>query len=370
MKSSLHTAGDVNNPGHTIAILHVVSILEGARRRGLDIPGLLRRAGIAPALVQSPRARVSQEQYARLLSLLSRAMGDEYFGLCRSAIRPGAFAHLCRELILCDTLGEALRKGFAFHHLLFGDFVARLAVVGGEARVTLHDRVTPDDAGAYARRMFLFFAWGIASWLVARRLPLLGVTHRETQGVNRAANRHLFQAPVYYGQPVSGFALEARWLALPVVQNRLSLDGFLRQAPASLLVKYRDEASCTERVRRLLRRHLGGPLPTLEDAGAVLGMAPQTLRRRLREEDESFRHIKDRLRCDAAIQYLARAELSLQDVAALVGFSELSTFHRAFKKWTDLAPGEYRYTRLRSSGITGATAVVQPPTGNGDFSGF
>lgn len=339
-------------PRHTISIYHVEMILAGARRRNLDCEGLLRRAGIAPGLMRAPRARVSQEQYARLLSLLSRALRDEYFGLCRQSLRPGAFAHLCRELILCDSLGDALHKGLAFHHLLFDDFVARLTVAGDQARVTLQDKVEVDEAGAYARRMFLFFAWGMASWLVARRLPLRCVALRETQGLNRPANRRLFQAPVLYGQPVSGLALEARWLDLPVVQNRLGLERFLRQAPASLLVKYRDEASCTERVRRLLRRHLGGTLPTLEDVGEVLGMAPQTLRRRLRDEDESYRHIKDRLRCDAAIQHLGRPELSLQEVANLLGFSELSTFHRAFKKWTGLAPGEYRYTRLRGPALS------------------
>lgn len=334
-------------PRHTISIYHVEMILAGARRRGLDCEPLLRRAGIAPGLLRAGRARVSQEQYARLLSLLSRALRDEYFGLCGQSLRPGTFAHLCRQLILCRNLGDALRQGLAFHHLLFDDFVGRLTVAGDEARVSLQDTVAVDAAGAYARRMFLFFTWGLASWLVARRLPLHRVALAETEGLNRPANRRLFQAPVCYGQPTSALVLEARWLDLPVVQNRLGLAHFLRQAPASLLVKYRDEASCSERVRRLLRRHLGGTLPTLEEVGEVLGMAPQTLRRRLRDEDESYRHIKDRLRCDAAIQHLARPDLPLQEVATHLGFSELSTFHRAFKKWTGLAPGEYRYSRLR-----------------------
>jgi AraC-like DNA-binding protein len=76
-------------------------------------------------------------------------------------------------------------------------------------------------------------------------------------------------------------------------------------------------------------------------------MTPQTLRRRLHEEGRGFREIKDDLRRDAAIEYLARPELTLPEIAALLGFSEASTFHRAFKHWTGVAPGEYRQTRLR-----------------------
>ena len=141
-----------------------------------------------------------------------------------------------------------------------------------------------------------------------------------------------------------------------MVQNPLSIREFFRQAPANLLVKYRDETSCSERIRRLLRRHLSDGLPTLDEVGEVLGMTPQTLRRRLRDEGQCYQGLKDSLRCDAAIEYLARADLSLQDVAIRVGFSELSTFHRAFKKWTGLPPGEYRYTRLRR-------ALARPRTG-------
>ena len=52
--------------------------------------------------------------------------------------------------------------------------------------------------------------------------------------------------------------------------------------------------------------------------------------------------LKDNLRRDAAIEYLARPDMTLLDIADQLGFSEASTFHRAFKKWTGVAPGEYR----------------------------
>ena len=74
-----------------------------------------------------------------------------------------------------------------------------------------------------------------------------------------------------------------------MVQNQQSLGEFLQQAPASLLVKYRDQSSVTERIRRILRRHLAEELPSLEAIGRQLAMTPQTLRRRLREEGQGFR---------------------------------------------------------------------------------
>ena len=77
----------------------------------------------------------------------------------------------------------------------------------------------------------------------------------------------------------------------------------------------------------------------------MLAMTPQTLRRRLHDEGRGFQAIKDDLRRDVSIEYLARTDLPLLDIAEKVGFSETSTFHRAFKSWTGVAPGEYRLRR-------------------------
>lgn len=332
---------------HTIAILQVSQILQGVRGRGVDVQALLRRAGIVPALLDSPLSRVTQAQYAALIKLLSRSTRDELWGLCSQPVPLGHFAQMCRLLVQCRTLGEALRTGLAYYHRVLPDFVPRLVVHEGQATVRLVGRCERAVERGYADRTFCFFTYGLASWLVARRIPVLEVMYRPIdQGYSSDAGR-LFQAPVVYDHPWVGFRFEARWLDLPVVQTPQSLQEFLRQAPASLLIRYRDQTSLSERIRRLLRRHLAGEMPSLEFVSDYLAMTPQTLRRRLRDEGLGYQAIKDDLRRDAAIEYLGQPELTLLDIANRLGFSEASTFHRAFKGWTGLAPGVYRQTLLR-----------------------
>src|SRR6059058_341459 len=120
---------------HTVAIAQVHSILLGARSQGIDVAPLLARAGIAPALLESPISRVSQQQYALLIRALRRTMRDELWGLTRRKLRPGSFALCMQNLVRCATLGEALRSGFAYYDLLIDDFVARLSVPGDIARI-------------------------------------------------------------------------------------------------------------------------------------------------------------------------------------------------------------------------------------------
>ena len=96
--------------------------------------------------------------------------------------------------------------------------------------------------------------------------------------------------------------------------------------------------------------------------GEALAMAPQTLCRRLRDEGHGFQALKDALRRDAAIAHLARPDLTLPEIARRLGFSEASTFHRAFKKWTGVAPGEYRLTRMAAA--PGSPPPAPAPTGS------
>lgn len=332
---------------HTIPIQQVQQILFGARDRGADVPALLQRADISPALFASPLSRVTQAQYASLIFVLRHALRDELWGLCSRPLPLGSFAQGCRIVLASRTLGEALEIGLRHYRLLLADFSPRLHVQQGVAGLRLVPRAAPNPSLGYAERAFSFLAYGLVSWLVARRVPLLAVDYPSSRHGLHSDAVMLFKAPVQEGAACTGWRFDAHWLDLPVVQNEQSLREFMRQAPASLLVKYRDQTSITERIRRILRRHLAEEMPSLEGIGRQLAMTPQTLRRRLHDEGQGFRSIKDDLRRDAAIEYLARPELTLPEIASQLGFSEASTFHRAFKHWTGVAPGEYRQTRLR-----------------------
>lgn len=337
-------------PSHTIAILQVIQVLEGARSRGLAVEPLLRRAAIAPELLDSPLSRVTRTQFAALLRVLTLVTRDELWGLCTQPLRLGGFAQLCQILVRCRDLREAMHTGFRFYRLQLHDFTPRLVVDQETASVRLVSHSQRDPKLGFADRTFNFFTYGLASWLIGRRLPVLGVTYRPADmGVSSDGGR-LFQASVSYSHPWVGFRFESRWLDSPIVQSSESLVRFLEQAPVSLLVRYRDQSSLTERIRRLLRPHLAGDLPSLEAVSGFLSLTPQTLRRRLHEEGQRFQVIKDDLRRDLAIEFLGCPKLTVLDIASQLGFSDASTFHRAFKGWTGISPGVYRQTHFPNSG--------------------
>ena len=80
---------------------------------------------------------------------------------------------------------------------------------------------------------------------------------------------------------------------------------------------------------------------------SALKMSAPTLRRRHKREGTTFQQLKDDARCEAACLCLNRQDLSINEVALQMGFTDPSAFHRSFKKWTGQTPGQYRASLRR-----------------------
>lgn len=327
---------------HTVGIAHVHSILQGARARGMDIPAILRRAGIAPALLASPHARVAAMQFAALNRTLRRLLRDELWGLCERPLPPGTFAALTGSLLRCRDAQSALTEGLHRARLVLSDVAPRLHRDGdGQARIVLvrrrprrHD---PDFLGAAV----MFYIVRVASWLVDAPVPVQAV-HFDYAAPTRARDTdRLFNAPVRYAQPWLGLTLAADWLTRPVVRTQEDWAEFRRGMPSNLVLRYRNPDSLAERIRSVLRASPAQP-PSLSELAIALRVSPATVRRHLLRQDSGYRQVLDSVRRDLAIDMLARRQVDIAQTATSLGFSESSTFQRAFKRWTGVPAGEYR----------------------------
>lgn len=325
----------------TIAVNFVNEALLVARQRGIGVDALLAEAGIAPRLLDVPQARVSAGQYAILWHGLTRVLDDEFFAMDSHGMKPGCFTLLGHATLDAPNLGRALTRALRFFGLVLDDLGGSLEVRDGRAELTLHQHRGPQRFFAHAT--FLLLLFGLACWLVGRRIPYQSVVFRDALPPGTEDEYRVFFGPsLSDGGPATVVAFDARYLTLPVVQNERTLKEFLREAPANLLVKYRNPRSLTARLRHRLRQTAPADWPDLERMARHLNMAGSTLRRHLEDEGQSYQSIKDELRRDLALDLLGHTSRSMLDVAMELGFAEASAFHRAFRKWTGTRPGEYR----------------------------
>lgn len=325
----------------SIAIDFVREALAELRGRdGADLDALLREAGIAPELLDSPRARVSPASYGALWHLLAQAFDDEFFGMDSRPMKAGSFTLLCHAVVHCGTLKQAVHRALRFLRLVLDDVEGRLERDGEAARIVLVER--REAPRAFAAGTLLVVIHGLACWLVGRRVPLVRVGFRSPQPPFTDELRVIFAPELHFDQAQTSISFDAACLALPIIQNERTLKRFLREAPANFLVKYRNDVGTVASVRRCLKTLSVPDWPDFEALARQMNCSASTLRRRLEAEGRSYRTIRDELRYDLALDYLSGSSLAIPDIAAALGFAEPSAFHRAFRKWSGASPGAYR----------------------------
>lgn len=352
-------------PGHASRVVagdDAARFLQGALHAGLPLDALLAHEGIASQLIGSPAARIPLTAFARLLRCIAWRMRDELVGLAGRPAAPGTLARVLHQMRRCANLGEALQTGVASYRIALPELKPNLRrdVRGGSCAAQV---VVGSPAGAahmFLHAAFLYWTLGVASHLVQRRIPVLEVKLRLDGEPGEPGGpphrRPIFGVPaMLHAGPCSSLSFEASWLQQPVVLDDRGLAQFLAVAPVGLLVPFGEAPSFAEQVRRRLRGQAGERMPSLEQTAWGLRMTPDMLRRRLADEGSSYRAIKNELRRDLAIEMLTRTTIKIESIAATLGFSESATFHRSFKAWTGLAPGEYR--RLQGPAWTAALSA-------------
>ncbi|MEB0041328.1 MULTISPECIES: AraC family transcriptional regulator [unclassified Pseudomonas] len=302
---------------------------------------VLNKVGIAPESFAQPDARVTASAYARLWRLLARRLDDEFFGMDPRRLKSGSLAFLCRSSMAQLTVSAGLESGLSFLSLMLEGFQASLFRQQTLAEIVLEERDQPPQ------RAFTYFAYwmivhGVACWLAGRRIPILAIELRCAKPDFYEDYAVMFSDNLRFDRPRTRMIFAADCLDLPIKRSAEELTQFLARAPGNILVKYRDPESVAQRIKNELRTQPAEYWPETETLAQAWHMSASTLRRRLAEEGQTYQAIKDSVRKELAIVWLADPDVSFADIAARLGFADTSSFYKAFRKWSGSNPGHYR----------------------------
>lgn len=330
----------------SVSISFVREAVEGVRLRGLDAGALLQTAGIPERLLSFEQSRVSAESFSALWLGVAAALDDEFFGLDSRRMKVGSFSTLCYFMLGARNLRAALVRAIRLFDIILDDTAVSLDRIGDQACLVLAPSSRARDAGlpvrAFAHETLLVLLHGLMCWLIGRRIPIDEAHFAYPMPPRWREYTVMYSQTLRFDQPQTRILFDADFLSAPVTQNERSAKEFLREAPYNIVLKYKDTHSWSARVRHELRDSAPDQWPDFEALAGRLRVGASVLRRGLEREGATFRAIKDALRRDMAIEHLSHSQLPLQEIALAVGFVEPSAFHRAFKQWTGVRPGEYR----------------------------
>jgi AraC-like DNA-binding protein len=327
----------------TVANFAARGVLSVSATRGVDVASLIRESGVDDRLLVEPGTRLPLDSVIQLWERARRSTRDENFALHVAEFLPfGAYKTYDLLLATAPTIGEALVKAAKFNGFVNDAFRPTLQQKRGQICIEYSNCF---DAQCNPPEYLEFI---FACFLLRFRLTT-GVDWRPTEihfrhSPPRDLSEHyrIFQAPVLFRQPATRAILDPTVLRIPQV---------FADAPTSELLEHYiqrtlDHPVAYDELTVALRRSLNG-LPsldaaTLATAARDLGMSRRGLQRKLAARGTSFRELFRTMRCELALTLLSRRDLSMNEATDALGFSELSSFSRAFKRWTGMSPQAYR----------------------------
>jgi AraC-like DNA-binding protein len=325
-------------------VFAIVRALEDAR---VDTGALLRSIDMAPDKIGDLEHRFSQDQVTSLWIAAVDATGDSNFGLkVARHIRPSTF-HVVGYAMSCSATLKRAAERFAHSARLISDAAAvEFSKVGDDylLRVDLHTGGRQPIYQTIDTVLAGFFM--LCEWIQSAPVVPIEVKFRHRRPADESDYNQTFRCPVRYGQKENSILFRGSDLEQPVPSANEELAMLLDEMAARHLA-YRFSSRFSTKVRDALIGQLPNGEPSKQETARLLGMTERTLLRRLRDENTTFQELLDRLREKLAFDYLRRDDLTIENIAYLLGFSSSSAFSRAFLRWTGERPSDWRDVRPR-----------------------
>lgn len=319
-----------------------------AREHGLDTSALLAQAGINEAHLSNPAQWLSVRQCTHLMALVQAQTGLEGLGY-ELGLRTPATAHglFGLGLLSCGTPAQALALATRYVRLRNPTFGMRWAAQDGWVVVSL------DDLMPQAPMRQMATQWVLLSMLRMGE-TLLGPgnsPHRADCELSWPWPQPPWHAayagrlpPCHFNAAHASLHFPASWLTRPLEGAAPATLQLAQQACEGELALRAPSAGLSVRVRALLEAgHTANTgYPAREAVAAQLAMSLSTLKRQLAQEGASFSTLLDEVRLRQAQHLLEHATLTVQDVAARLGYQNTANFSRAFKQWTGQTPSAWR----------------------------
>lgn len=242
----------------------------------------------------------------------------------------------------CSRVGEIFERSERYFKLLSNTFVWQIQIEGNASHVILNRE-------AHRRGMELSTEASLSATVVVlqamseKNILPLQVSFKHKQPKDLTSFNNAFKCPVLFNQPQYSISYKTEDLNLRTAKADASINSYLLQQidektkgiiiPGSKFV--RD-------VEVLIKDALPTGIPSIHHISNLTAMSNRTLTRRLSEAGVTYRNLIKKTQENIAKDLLRNTAQSIGEIAFLTGFSEQSAFNRAFKKWTELTPLEFR----------------------------
>lgn len=308
---------------------------------GIDPDPVFRDAGIDPETMFDSGARIPTDRQQRLIAEAAKRSGDPAFGL-KSAdyFRPAHLGALGFAWLASSSLRTAFQRVSRYARVIQENLRVELREEGGlywvsiDARVPTADEKTREDGQLAAMVTF-------CRTIAGKDLNPAQACFQQPQPAETGHYFELFRCPVAFGCERTELAFRTA-----DVDKRLTgSNAELAKLNEHVVVRYLahcEKQDVVNQVKAAIIDGLANGTVTEKSVAGELFTTPRNLHRKLQKENTSFKQLLTEVRRDLAQQYIQDRSKTLTEISFLLGFSEVSSFSRAFKGWTGVPPSAAR----------------------------
>ncbi|MFZ2634283.1 MAG: AraC family transcriptional regulator [Desulfosalsimonadaceae bacterium] len=340
--------GPYAKPTVSKALLHVLARF--SENNSLDFKGICEAAGIDAAAFSKTDDRISAHQFLRIWNLVEQAAGDDHFGLHFGKELAGNYLRgniLINLMANSATIGNAM-KIFCKYHLLMEDAVLPKMAIDKNVVTLWWELFIPGvKIPRQHAESLLCASTEILRAVSENRLNPEAVTFTHPPPDDIREHQVIFRTRLLFDQPENALRISRKNFDRPILLASRELFDTLKPLAEKRLHQMYFPGSWSDKVRQEVYALLSrGEVPDIETVAVNLAAGSRTLQIKLRKEETTFTQLLDRLKKETALAYLNDPEVSICDIALLLGFSEQSAFNHAFKRWTGTTPGKYKKDRV------------------------
>ncbi len=339
-------------PGPLTSTLWLNYVVEAITSMGHDGLQIVCDAGYDPKLLAMPDAVMPDELVYILLHKARKISGKPDFGLqAAKKFRPAAFGAMGYSMMTAPTLEDALVRTIRYAGSVTQACTTQLVPVEDGARFEfiVQPPAVPDTDQTH--EFLVLFTVNFLRWLVGFELHPARVEFAHPAPENTHSHRLFFGCAIHFNSGRTALVFSHAQLTLPLITADAVMAVFHDRHAEERTARLGSSPFIMQ-TRRLITQMLPEGEPSRHLIAQMQNLNERTLQRRLLEEGASFSDILNDIRRNLAEMYLANSNITLQESAGLLGFSEQSSFNRAARRWFDCSPSEKRgQLRAGKSGL-------------------
>lgn len=328
----------------TVSISSARSVIHYLTEQGYDCSSIIQQSGLTQAQLNDQEARLNLKDYHKLWDLALACTSDPAIGL---HVGEQSNAHLmglvANVLVHSDTLEQGIEQYVRLYSLVNEGIELTFDKQGAISVLEFHHR-HPEFYCKHDMERTLVIAVQRTKQYVNDeiRMEQINIAHPEPEYIDEY--QRLLGCKINFNQPLTSIEFQSKFLHFNPKQKNPYVKSALQnyaEGISNTLFKRNIE----DKAKAIIMELLPHGQADIDHVAQHLHMSRQTLYRKLKKEGVVFQEMIEEIRQKQALKMIEDDHLSLSEIAFVLGFSELSAFSRAFKRWTGESPKRYRQNK-------------------------